>query len=308
MYTRGVIIAVVGPTACGKTNLSLEIAQKISGAEIIGADAMQLYRGMDIGTAKLPVSERRGIKHHQIDVLEIKDEASVAAYQKSARQDAAQVSAVGKIPIYVGGSGLYLRAALDKIDFPGTDEAVRQRLEKRLESVGAFSLHAELARKDSLAAQRIEPANGRRIVRALEVIEITGEPFSANLPDYTYLLPTLQIGLRWDPIQLDERIAMRTRQMFAKGLVEETRHLLDLGLREGKTASRATGYSQAIDYIEGRITEEEAIEAVALATRQLARRQIKWFRRDPRIKWIEGNEDFSSRAWQIIEEEFSYEK
>ncbi len=281
----GAVIAVVGPTATGKSDLALDLAERHDG-QIINADAMQLYKGMDIGTAKVPFTERRGIAHHQIDVLGLRDEASVAAYQKHARADIDRIRAAGQTPILVGGSGLYLRAALEHFEFPPTDARLRSRIEERSVEIGPGLLHDELTRKDPEAARRIDRANTRRIVRALEVIELTGQPFSASLPDPTYVYPTVAVGIEIETAELDERINDRTRAMFGAGLVEETEHLLGLGLAEGATASKAVGYRQAIDVIEGRRTEEEAIEAVALATRQLARRQRKWFNRDGRIRWI----------------------
>lgn len=281
----GCVLAVVGPTATGKSELALDLAEA-HGGEIINADSMQLYRGMDIGTAKVPADERRGIKHHLLDVLSVHEEASVAAYQTQARAIIDDLLARGRVPILVGGSGLYVRAALEDFEFPPTDPRVRAHFEHRAETEGPGLLHDELSAKDPEAAARIERANTRRIVRALEVIELTGKPFSASLPDPTYIYPTTAIGIAVDTPELDARIAQRAAQMFASGLIEETEHLLTLGLAEGKTASKAVGYAQAIDVIEGRASIPEAIEATTLATRQLARRQRTWFRRDPRIEWI----------------------
>lgn len=287
------IVAVVGPTASGKSDLALDLAQSMpglmgaKGGEVVGADALQLYQGMDIGTAKTPLQERRGIAHHQIDVLDIHDEASVAYYQKYARADVSHIHARTNVAVVAGGSGLYQRALLDVIDFPGTDKNIRQRIEKEAQSLdGTHELHARLMRLDPVAAQRIDPANIRRIVRALEVIELTGKPFSANMPRHEYLAPTVAIAIAWEGPALDERIVLRTKRMFDAGLLEEVRELLDQGLREAKTASRATGYAQAIAVIDGQMSVNEAIESVALATRQLARRQVKWLRPDPRIHWI----------------------
>ena len=281
------IIAIVGPTASGKTALSVQLAHRLAPAQIVSADAMQLYRGMDIGTAKATIEEREGIPHHQLDLLEVTEDASVAAYQTSARADIAQIQAQDHTPIVVGGSGLYLRALLDQIDFPGTDPAVRARLEAIAAEEDPVVFHRRLQQADPVAATRIEPANVRRVVRALEVIELTGQPFSANLPDYTYVQPAFQFGLRPDMDKLDERISVRTRRMFEQGLIAETERLLEMGVRDGKTAARATGYAQALAVIDGVMNEEEEIEAVSLATRQLARKQMKWFRRDPRIHWID---------------------
>lgn len=283
------LVAISGPTASGKSALGLELADFYGGAEhcaIVGADAMQLYRGMDVGTAKTPLAERRGIEHRQIDVLEVTEEASVAAYQRYARADVAELTAQGKQVLVVGGSGLYLRALLDQFAFPTTNAQVRHRLEEEVDQVGVLALYARLAEADPLAAKQIHPNNRRRIVRALEVIELTGQPFSATLPKGEYVQPTIQIGIMPDLEELDQRIRQRTEKMFADGLIEETRGLLEVGLRDGKTASRATGYAEAIAVIENQMSEAEAIEAVALATRQLSRRQIKWFRRDQRIHWL----------------------
>lgn len=283
------LVAISGPTASGKSALGLELVDFCGGTEhcaIIGADAMQLYRGMDVGTAKTPLVERRGIEHRQIDVLEVTEEASVAAYQQHARADVAELTAQGMQALVVGGSGLYLRALLDQFAFPATDAQVRRRLEEEAEQIGVLPLYARLAEVDPLAAKQIHPNNRRRIIRALEVIELTGQPFSATLPKGEYVQPTIQIGIMPDLEELDQRIQQRTEKMFADGLIEETRGLLEVGLREGKTASRATGYAEAIAVIENRMSEAEAIEAVALATRQLSRRQIKWFRRDQRIHWL----------------------
>ncbi|RRD29780.1 tRNA (adenosine(37)-N6)-dimethylallyltransferase MiaA [Actinomyces bowdenii] len=284
-------IAVVGPTATGKSDLALDLAERLGaagrGAEIINADASQLYRGMDIGTAKVPVGQRRGVPHHQIDVLEVHEEANAASYQRHARQDLAAVEARGHLPIIVGGSGLYVRALTDDIDFPGTDPQVRAALEERSRTQGPAALRRELARRDPLAAQRIEAGDTRRIVRALEVIEITGRPFSASLPGHRDAAPTLHLALRPERQALNTRIDARARAMFEAGLLQEVEHLVGRGLRRGSTAPRAIGYSQALDLLDGLIDREEAIIRTAQATRTLASRQIKWFRRDPRVHWID---------------------
>ncbi|UFU05150.1 tRNA (adenosine(37)-N6)-dimethylallyltransferase MiaA [Ruania halotolerans] len=298
------VVAVVGPTATGKSDLALDLAEQLN-AEIINADAMQFYRGMDIGTAKLPVHERRGIEHHQLDVLEVTEEASVATYQAFARADIEACRERGHAVVVVGGSGLYVRALLDRIDFPGTDPEVRTAWEERAAEDGPGVLHEELTRRDPEAAARIDRANTRRIVRALEVIEITGRPFSANLPDHTYAIPAVQIGLDLADEELDARIDQRARRMFAGGLAAETELLLEEGLEDGRTASRAVGYAQAIAWIHDEITEAEAIESTALATRQLARRQRKWFRRDPRITWLSASDpddgpDLLTRARRLV--------
>ena len=283
------VLAVVGMTATGKSALALDLAEALGGpaaVEIVNADAMQLYRGMDIGTAKLPPGERRGIAHHQLDVLDVTEEARVAAYQEAARADIAAIRERGRLPVLVGGSGLYLRAVLDHLDFPGTDPAVRAELEERAARLGTRPLHDELAAKDPDAAARIDPRNTRRVVRALEVIGLTGRPFSASLPEHVYALPAVQLAIAVPRPELDARIAARAEQMMAEGLLEETGRLLGQGLAEGVTARRAVGYAQAADVLAGRLGPEEAVTAISIATRQLARRQEKWFRRDPRIHWL----------------------
>ena len=286
-------MAVIGPTATGKSDLALDLAEQaqVSGpaarAEIINADASLLYRGMDIGTAKPSPAERVRVPHHQIDVLTVRDRASVAAFQRSARSDIDAVESRGHLAIIAGGSGLYVRALTDGLDFPGTDPAVRTRLTECAEREGTPALYAELVRLDPVAAERIEASNTRRIVRALEVIEITGRPFSASLPRYEDVAPTVHIALRCERRLLDTRINARAHAMFERGLVEEVETLIDQGLRQGETASRAIGYSQALAVIDGTMSVPEAIASTALATRQLASRQIKWFRRDPRVQWID---------------------
>jgi tRNA dimethylallyltransferase len=282
-----VIVAIVGATATGKSGLSLAIAEAVGG-EIVNADPQQFYRGMDIGTAKVPVSERRGIPHHQIDILDIKEEASVARYQREAREDLESVRARGRQPVVVGGSGLYLRALLDQLDLPPTDAAVRSDLEVRAEEEGPGILHRELAAVDPEAAARIPAQNVRRIVRALEVIAITGGPYSASLPRREYVLPTLQIGLRMDRGSLDRRIEDRTARMWGGGLLDETEGLVRVGLREGKTARRAVGYAEALRCLEGEITRDEGRALTAQRTRRLARRQARWFLPDERVRWIDG--------------------
>jgi tRNA dimethylallyltransferase len=279
------VIAIVGPTASGKSDLALDMAERL-GAEIVNADAMQLYRGMDIGTAKLPVEARRGIAHHQLDVLDVCQEASVAAYQQEARLDLAGIRSRRHQPILVGGSGLYIRAALDHLEIPPTDPAVRQRLEGELAVQGIAAMHARLGRADPLAAQAIEPKNERRVVRALEVIELTGRPFSATLPNREYHLPTVTVGLLVPRPALDARIAARVHQMWEKGLLDEVRSLEIQGLREGRTASKAIGYSQALAHLDGLLSAEQAIEDTITSTRRFARRQESWFRPDPRIHWL----------------------
>jgi tRNA dimethylallyltransferase len=280
------IVAVVGFTASGKTELSLDLAERVGG-EIVNTDAMQVYRGMDIGTAKLPPAERRGIPHHLLDRLSVRDPATVAEFQGWARDVIAQLRGNGAIPVLVGGSALYTRAILDRFEFPGTDEQVRARWEAELDAVGAPALHERLAAIDPEAADRIRPDNGRRIVRALEVVEITGKPFSASLPHLEYADPlTVQVGLAIDRPTLDARIAQRVQEMFKAGFVAEVERLLGEGLAEGRTASRAIGYREVIAHLEGELSLDEAKERTVIATRQFARRQDSWFRKDPRIHWI----------------------
>jgi len=283
------VIAVVGPTASGKSDLALTLAQRLDG-EIINADAMQLYRGMDIGTAKVPLEERRGIVHHQLDVLDVREEASVAAYQREARLDLAGVRARGHQPILAGGSGLYVRAVLDRLEIPPTDPVVRRRLRDELAHVGIEVLFARLRHLDPVAAHVIQPNNDRRVVRALEVIEITGRPFSATMPTREYLLPAVTIGLRVPRSELDERIAARVHQMWDAGLLDEVQRLDAAGLREGRTAAKALGYREALAHLDGLATAEQAIEDTITATRKFARRQVSWFRPDPRIHWLDHDD------------------
>jgi len=294
------LLAVVGPTASGKSELALDLAERLGG-EIVNADALQLYRGMDIGTAKLPLEERRGIRHHQLDVLDLRDEASVAAYQRRARTDVADIHSRGHRAIFVGGSGLYVRAALDRLEIPPTDPAVRARLTSELEGQGVEKLYRRLTELDPRAAAAIQARNGRRIVRALEVIELTGRAFSATMPRRAYLRPTRTIGLGVDRPVLDERIERRVGRMWEDGLLAEVETLLGQGLREGRTASRALGYSEAIAHLDGTLTAAAAQDATITATRRLARRQESWFRPDPRITWLpHGAPDLLGRTLALV--------
>jgi tRNA dimethylallyltransferase len=251
---------------------------------------MQLYRGMDIGTGKLTMSERRGVPHHLLDIWDVTEPASVSEYQKLARAAIADILRRGKTPILVGGSGLYVRAVIDNLEFPGTDPQVRGRLERELVEAGPARLHARLAAADPAAAAAILASNGRRIVRALEVIELSGRPFSATLPEYRSVLPTVQLGLDIRRSELDVRIEARVRQMWQAGLVGEVGVLIDAGLREGRTASRALGYAQALRQIDGEWTAEQAEQETVVATRRFARRQESWFRRDPRVRWLPASQ------------------
>ncbi len=280
------VIGVVGPTASGKSELGLRLAEELGG-EVVGADAMQLYRGMDIGTAKLTTHERRGIPHHQLDVLEVTEEASVAAYQRAARADIAGIRARGRHPVLVGGSGLYVRAALDRLEIPPTDAQVRDRWEHEAAARGTEQLYAVLRARDPAAASRIEAGNRRRIVRALEVIELTGKPFSASMPVREYVTATVVVGLAPSRPALDARIDARVDRMWDRGLLAEVAALVRLGLRRGRTARRALGYAQALDQLDGVLDEATARESTATATRRFARRQESWFRADPRVHWLD---------------------
>jgi tRNA dimethylallyltransferase len=298
------VIAVVGPTAAGKSDLGVFLAQRLGG-EVVNADSMQLYRGMDIGTAKLTPEERDGVPHHLLDIWDVTEAASVAEYQKLARAHIDRLLAEGRWPILVGGSGLYVRGAVDHLEFPGTDPAVRARLEEELVLRGPGALHARLAAADPGAAQAILPSNGRRIVRALEVIEITGKPFTANLPRHESVYDTVQIGVDVARPELDERIATRVDRMWDAGLVDEVRALEARGLREGLTASRALGYQQVLAALAGECTEEEARAETVRATKRFARRQDSWFRRDPRVHWLSGDVadrgELPARALALVE-------
>ncbi len=279
------VIAVVGPTASGKSDLAVALAEALGG-EVVNADSMQLYRGMDVGTAKLTEAERRGVNHHLLDVWDVTETASVADYQQRARAVLDDLRARGRTPVLVGGSGLYVRAVLDHLEFPGTDPDVRARLEAELAEVGPAVLHARLAVVDPEAAAAILPTNGRRIVRALEVVEITGGRFTATLPEQRDVYPSVQIGLDVPRPVLDARIAARVERMWAQGLVDEVRRLDAVGLRRGVTASRALGYAQVLRMLDGDLTEEAAIEDTQRTTRRFARRQDTWFKRDDRVTWL----------------------
>ncbi len=281
------LVAVIGPTATGKSGLAVALAREIGG-EVVNADAFALYRGMDIGTAKPTVAERGGVPHHQLDVLDIHDDASVAAYQGHARADIDAILARGRVPILVGGSGLYVRAALDLLDIPPTDPQVRARLEAEAHDLGAPALRDRLEALDPAAAAAIEPNNVRRIVRALEVIELTGRAFSATMPRREYRLPTVMLGLDLPRPLLDERIGERVRGMWEAGMLDEVERLEQQGLSTTRTAGRAVGYPEALAQLRGELTEAQAIEATATATRRLARRQSSWFRPDPRIAWLDA--------------------
>ena len=281
------MIAVVGPTATGKTALAVELARRLGG-EVVNADSMQLYRGMDIGTAKPTAAERGGVPHHVYDLWSVREPASVAEYRRHARAEIDRLRTAGVVPLLVGGSGLYVRAVLDELDLPGTDPAVRARLEAELAGAGPGELHTRLAALDPEAAGAILPSNGRRIVRALEVIELTGGPFRARLPEPTPHYPVIGVGLDRDPAELDERIAVRVDRMWAAGFVEEVAALVEEGLREGPTASRALGYAQVLQQFDGTLGPDEARERTVSTTRRFVRRQRSWFRRDATLAWFDA--------------------
>lgn len=284
-------IAVVGPTASGKSDLALDLAEAFGG-EIINIDAMQLYRGMDIGTAKLTVDERRGIPHHLLDVLEVTETATVARYQHDAIEIAEQLMASGRVPVIVGGSMMYVQSLLDEWSFPATDPVVRARWESVLAEQGVVAVHAALVEADPVAAASILPTDGRRMVRALEVVELTGQPFAASAPQIGEpRWGTRILGVDRDTEELDARIRLRTDQMFANGLVGEVEGLISRGLRAGVTAPRAIGYSQVLAYLDGEYDLTEAVERTFIGTRRYVRRQRSWFRRDSRVQWLDGGAD-----------------
>lgn len=282
------VVAVVGPTGSGKSELGVALAHRLGG-EVINADALQFYRGMDIGTAKLPVEDRRGVEHHLLDVLDVTQEASVAAYQRDARSAIDEIRSRGLVPVLVGGSGLYLRAALDRLDFPPTDQAVRSRLEAELLDGGRAVFRERLRAVDPVSAGRIE--DDRRLVRALEVHEVSGRPFSSFMPTREYHHPAVQIGLAVDRDLLRERLGERVHGMVRLGLRREVERLAASGLREGRTASRALGYGQFLRVIDGGLTEAEAVDETIAATRRFAKRQLTWFRGDPRITWLDAQQE-----------------
>lgn len=299
------VVAITGPTASGKTALSVQLAQRLHG-QIINADSVQLYRGMDIGSAKPTLSERAGIEHHLIDVLDVHEEANVSQFQRHARSAIDQVAAQDALPILVGGSSLYQRAVLDDLRFPGTDRQVRDRWEKQLRLRGSAELHAELARRDAHAAEQILPSNGRRIVRALEVIELTGQPFSATMPGYSSIYRNVVlIGLAIEREVLDQRITARVEQMWQAGFVDEVRRLSAAGLADSPTASRALGYQQILAMLRGDISENEAMEQTVAGTKKFARRQERMFTKDPRVHWVAYDQpDLVDHAVRLVERQW----
>jgi tRNA dimethylallyltransferase len=281
------LLAIVGPTASGKSALAVSIAQAMSGpAEIVGTDSMQVYVGMDVGTATPTIEEQGGVTHHLIDVWDPSYPVTVAQFQSQARDAIDAILARGSVPVVVGGSGLYVSAVLDDLRFPGTDPIIRQRLELELDTQGAEQMHARLAEVDPAAAEAILPTNGRRIVRALEVIELTGGPFVAKLPEPTEIYPAVRVGLDVPRDELDQRIAERVGRMWADGFVDEVRGLATAGLAQTPTASRALGYAQVLALLNGECSEDDARAATVQATKVFARRQQRWFRRDQRITWL----------------------
>jgi tRNA dimethylallyltransferase len=305
------LVAVVGPTGVGKSELALAIAEHIKmrggASEIVNCDSMQFYRGMDIGTAKLSLSERRGVPHHLLDWLEITDESTAAEYQKVARETIEELQSRGVTPIVCGGSMLYAAAVLNTFEFPARDEVLRASLELELIELGSNEMHRKLQSLDPTAASRIDPLNGRRVVRALEIVTVTGQPFAASLPDQPESWqPVLEIGLNSERAHLVQRLHQRASKMWAEGLVTEVESLIPLGIRDGKTSSRAIGYAQALSQIDGHISEPEAIEQTALLSSRYARRQMSWFRRDSRINWLDYQDNQATlKALALVDSQVS---
>jgi tRNA dimethylallyltransferase len=301
------LIAVVGPTGSGKSDLAISIAEHIIAggdkAEIINCDSMQFYKGMDVGTAKLSLDERRGIKHHLFDWLEITDESTAAEFQDVARPLIEGIQARGVVPILVGGSMLYVAAVLNRFEFPARDAELRAKLESDLAELGPHEMHRRLQALDAIAASRIVPENGRRTVRAIEIISLTGEPFAAALPDVPEdWQPVLEIGINGEREDLRERLRLRVINMWQSGLLQEVRGLEPSGIRVGKTSSRAIGYAQALAQLDGLITEHEAIDDTVRLTQKYARRQMSWFRRDKRIHWLDYQDaNYKSEAFELVD-------
>ena len=296
-------VAIMGPTASGKTAAALHIAGHLP-CEIISVDSALVYRGMDIGTAKLSLQERRGIPHHLIDWLEITDESTAAEYQAVARPLIMKLQSEGITPVLVGGSMLYIAAVLNNFEFPARDAELRQQLEAQLDELGPHEMHRRLKAVDPVAASRIIPQNGRRSVRALEIVTLTGQPFAAALPDEPEdWQPVLEIGVNGPRDDLVQRLERRVQKMWQLGLVQEAESLIPLGIREGKTSSRAIGYSQALAQIDGLLTQDEAIADTVRLTQKYARRQMSWFRRDNRIQWLDyQDEQMNSKAANLVSE------
>jgi tRNA dimethylallyltransferase len=300
------IIAIVGPTGTGKSELGINIVESLARrgqtAEIVNTDSMQFYRGMNIGTAKLTLEERRGVPHHLLDWLDIREESTAAEFQASARPVIEEIQSRGATPVLVGGSMLYIAAVLNNFEFPARDEALRAELEEELIELGSREMHNRLAALDPIAASRIDSANGRRIVRAIEIVTLTGEPFAAALPEVPEeWQSSVQIGLLAERSVLVPRLHQRAERMWEQGLLAEVESLIPLGVREGKTSSRAIGYSQALAQIDGEISQSEAIEQTALLTARYARRQMSWFRRDSRVNWLDfDREDLVDAAISLV--------
>jgi tRNA dimethylallyltransferase len=292
------VVAVVGPTATGKSELGIALAHRLGG-EVVNADSMQLYAGMDIGTAKLTDDERAGVVHHLLDIWPVTQTASVADYQARARAAIAEIAGRGVLPILVGGSGLYIRAVLDAMSFPGTDAEVRAGLEAELAASGPQALHQRLARIDPLTAAEILPTNGRKIVRALEVAAIGGPGFTGTMPAYASIYDAVLVGLDRPTAELDERLTGRVDAMWRRGLVDEVRELADRGLRDGVTARRAVGYKQVLALLDGDLSDDEARAQTVQATKRFVRRQRSWFRPDPRIHWLPVDSTTAARAGEL---------
>jgi len=281
-------IVIVGATAVGKTKLSLEVAHEYN-AEIINADSMQLYKGMDIGTAKLPIEQRQGITHHMLDVLDVTTTASVSHYQKEAREIIGNLTAKGKRSVVVGGSGLFIQGLLEDMQFPEVDLQLREELQQQADELGAMAMYQKLLEADPQAAQNVAPENTRRVIRALEVIELTGSAPITELKELPEVIPSIRIGLRRDRSELDLRIENRVQQMWENGFIDEVAQLKTAGLSDGVTARKALGYAQILEYLAGDLTEDQAKEQTVFATRRYARRQDSWFARDSKIHWLDAN-------------------
>jgi tRNA dimethylallyltransferase len=296
------LVIISGATATGKSELAIEVAKEI-GAEIISADSMQLYKGMDIGTAKLTMAERQGITHHLLDLVDVKTDVTVSWYQELARAKIDELRGAGNSVVVVGGTGLYIKAILDDLNFPETDPEVRMKLNQEAEKIGGDAMHQKLAKLDPAASLAIPKENVRRVIRALEVIEITGKPFTAILPreDSTKYPDAMQFGLAMDRESLDIRIDNRVAKMWEAGFVDEVEELINQGILEGKTAQAAIGYAQIIRMKHGSMSQEEAIEDTARATRQYARRQETWFSRDLRITWLSATSNLSERKASLLQ-------
>lgn len=292
-------IVIVGTTAVGKTDLSLEVAEAFN-AEIINADSMQLYKGMDIGTAKLPVDQRQGIPHHMLDVLDVTTTASVSDYQKSARPIIQSLAAQGKRSVVVGGSGLFIQGLLEDMQFPEVDHALRDELQRQADELGAAAMYQKLVEADPAAAANVAPENTRRVIRALEVIELTGSAPITELKELPEVIPSIRIGLRRDRSELDPRIEKRVELMWAQGFVEEVEQLEKVGLRDGVTARKALGYAQILDYLAGELILAQAKEQTIFATRRYARRQDSWFNRDAKIHWLDASTADLSSVTQLV--------